>query len=304
MKASPPGQTVTAGHLAKAARPARSAGFGLASLTALYTLTLRQHLHGRRWMIMAAVLLIPAFLAGLVRATATDPPLILLEFLFVFMLIPQALLPLVALFYGSGIIQDEQEEQTLTYLLIRPLPRWAIYAVKVLATLTTVVVLTSIFTALTYVVLYVGADAGEENIPLRCLKAIIVHDLAVSAYCCLFAVISLLTRWGLVAGFLYGAFFEGLIANLPFSIRWLTVIYHARVIAYRSMKFLLKEGQHTENLAADAWQFDIQADPNLLEHPSLATSVIVLLVGSLCATLLGAFLCSSREFHVKTPEGS
>ena len=40
-----------------------------------------------------------------------------------------------------GIVQDEQEEQTMTYLLIRPIPKWALYSVKLLATLTTTVIL-------------------------------------------------------------------------------------------------------------------------------------------------------------------
>src|SRR5262245_1469242 len=115
------------------ARRASSGGFSLAALGALYTLTLRQHLHGKRWIVLGVLFLAPAVLAGIVRATATaeDAPPILLEFLFVFLFIPQALLPLVALLYGSGIVQDEQEEQTFTYLLIRPMPRWAIYVVKV-----------------------------------------------------------------------------------------------------------------------------------------------------------------------------
>src|SRR5262249_7859797 len=133
---------------------APSAGSYLAALSALYVLTLRQHLHGKRWLVLGALFLLPAALAGVVRATAPDVPPRMLEFLFVFMFIPQALLPLVALLYGSGIIQDEQEEQTLTYLLIRPLPRWAIYVVKVLATLTTTAALTAVFTALTYAVIY------------------------------------------------------------------------------------------------------------------------------------------------------
>src|SRR5262249_8235859 len=158
--------------------------------------------------------LAPAVLAGVVRATAPDAPPPVLEFLFAFMFIPQALLPLVALVYGTGIVQDEQEEQTFTYLLIRPMPRWAIYAVKVLATVPTTVVLTAVFTTLTYLVIYLGADAGGQNIPLRCLKAIGVHALAVATYCCLFGLLSLLTRWALILGFLYGVLVEGVLANL------------------------------------------------------------------------------------------
>src|SRR6478672_9306962 len=66
---------------------------------ALYVLTLRQYLHGRRWML-------PAGLALFVRATAPDAPPVAVEFIFAFMFIPQGLLPLVGLLYASGLIQD------------------------------------------------------------------------------------------------------------------------------------------------------------------------------------------------------
>src|SRR5260221_6336734 len=152
------------------ARP--SGGFGVAPLWTLYALTFRQHLHGRRWMVMAALFLLPATLAVVIRASAPTAPSVGIEFLIAFMFIPQALLPLIALVYASGIIQDEQEEQTLTYLLIRPIRRWAIYAVKLLATLTTTVLLTTIFTALTYAVIYVGSGASLADAASRCLTAI------------------------------------------------------------------------------------------------------------------------------------
>jgi ABC-2 type transport system permease protein len=291
-------------EVVKPARRASSGGFGLSALSALYTLTLRQHLHGKRWIVLGVLFLLPALLAGLVRALAPDAPAVQMEFLFIFMLIPQALLPLLALLYGSGIIQDEQEEQTFTYLLIRPMPRWAIYLTKVLATLTTVVVLTAVFTTLTYAVIYLGADTGGENIPLRCLKAVGVHALAVVTYCCLFGLMSLLTKRTLVIGFLYAAFFEGLLANLPFGIRLLTVIYYARLIAYRSMTFKVTRRWGTIDLAARAWRLDTDTDPNLADHPTLGTCLIVLLAASFLLTVWGAYLCSRREFHVKTPEGA
>ncbi len=104
---------------------ASSSGVALRALAALYALTVRQHLHGKRWLVLGALFLLPGLLAGLIRATTDELRPGMLEFLFVFMLIPQALLPLVALLYGSGIIQDEQEDQTLTYLLIRPISKWA-----------------------------------------------------------------------------------------------------------------------------------------------------------------------------------
>ena len=70
-------------------------------------------------------------------------PAEVLDFSFLFNLIPHALAPLAALLCAGGIIRDEVEEQTLTYLLLRPLPRTAIYAVKLLASLITAAILTS-----------------------------------------------------------------------------------------------------------------------------------------------------------------
>jgi ABC-2 type transport system permease protein len=281
-----------------------SGGFGLSNLWTLYALTFRQHLHGKRWMIMAGLFLLPAGLAVLIRSTAPDAPAIWMEFLLAFLFIPQALLPLVALVYASGIIHDEQEDQTLTYLLIRPLPKWAIYIVKMLATLTTTILLTAFFTALTYVAIYAGNIPDGADIPVRCLKAVGIHCLSVAAYCCLFGLMSLLTRWALIVGIVYTAIFEGLLANLPFGVRLLTVIYYARIIAYRSMDFIFADRGFREDIAAVLWKLDIQKDPQLLEHPTMRVCLLVLAAASLAFTLLAAFLCSQREFYVKTSQAS
>jgi ABC-2 type transport system permease protein len=219
------------------------------------------------------------------------------------MFLPMLLLPLVALLYASGMIQDEQEEQTLTYLLVRPLPKWAIYVAKLLATLTTTVALTCIFTALTYAVIYVGADAGDESIVTRCVKAAGVHSLAMIAYCSLFGLMSLVTKRILVLGIAYIAVVEAVLANMPFGIRLITVIYYARLIAYRLLDFVVPLPQGgSQNVSADAWQLKVRDDPKLLEHPDQATCVMVILGASAVSTVLAAWLCSRREFHVKTPE--
>ena len=171
--------------------------------------------------------------------------------------------------------------------------------------MTTTVVLAAALTVLIYAAIYVGADAEGENVPLRCLQAASIHALAVVAYCCLFGLMSLLTKRALVAGILYAVFFEGLLANMPFSIRLATVIYYTRLIAYRSMEFLTAvPGRPLDknDLAAEVWQFDIRHDPGLLEHPQIRACLTVLLVASLVCTVLAAFLFSQREFHVKTPE--
>src|ERR1700681_4792467 len=105
MKVSPLSEAVDAARIGSSenavARARAPLGpIGAAALWALYTLTLRQHLHGKRFLVMGALFLTPAAIAAVVRATAPDVPSVLLEFSFVFMFIPQAFLPLVALLYG------------------------------------------------------------------------------------------------------------------------------------------------------------------------------------------------------------
>jgi ABC-2 type transport system permease protein len=287
----------------RAPRGRRGGGLSLRALWTLYALTLRQHLHGKRWLVSAVLFLLPAALAVFVRMTAPDVPPRGMEFVFAFMLIPQALLPLVALLYASGVIQDEQEEQTITYLLVRPIPKWALYGVKLLAAVTTTVLLTALFTALTYAAIYAGGTrGGDGDAVARCAKAVGIHSLAVTAYCAAFGLISLLTRRTLVVGILYAVLIEGFLANLPLSVRMVTVIYYARVIAQRSMGFVIDEpGSGRQEVAAAVWGLDLRNDPLLLEHPTIGTAVTVLLVGAAAGAVIGAFLCARREFHVKTP---
>jgi ABC-2 type transport system permease protein len=272
-------------------------------LWALYLLSLRQHLHGKRWMIIGVLFLLPAALAILLRNTAPNIPSKALEFMMVFMFIPQALLPLSALVYASGIIQDELEEQTITYPLMRPISKWAFYLVKLAATLTTVLILTAVFTATTFAAVYVGSDTPANEVISRCLTTIGLHCLAAGAYCCLFGLISMFTRRSLIAGIIYAVLVEGVLANLPFSVRLLTVIYYSRLIAYHSLSFVVQlPGGGSNDIAADAWQLDVFRDPDLLEHPSLHACLLTLLIGAVVCAGVAAFLCARREFYVKTPE--
>jgi ABC-2 type transport system permease protein len=284
---------------ASISHPLRTSQIG--ALWTLYALTLRQHLHGKRWLVVVLLFLLPAALALVVRSTAPDAPSIIIEFILVFMFIPQALLPFLALLYASGTIQDEQEDQTITYLLVRPIPKWALYSVKLAATWTTTVLLVIVFTTLAYAAIYVGT--GVDGVLLRSVKAASIHAVAVVAYCSLFGLLSLLTKRILVVGVLYITVVEGLLANLPFGIRLLTVIYYTRLIAYRTLEFIVTGPRgKSEDIAAIAWQLDARGDPGLASHPQLATCWIVLLAASLACTALAAWLCTRREFHVKTPE--
>jgi ABC-2 type transport system permease protein len=260
----------------------------LSALAALFRLTLRQHVRARRLLVLGALFLLPAAVALAARYVNPDLGAEHLEVALVLTLIPHALVPLAALLYASGMIQDELEDQTLTYLLIRPLPRWTMYTTKLAATILATSLLADFFCLVTYAAIFVG-PGGEVSgaIALRALKSAGLLALALVAYCSLFGFLSLLTRRSFVVGVAYVILLEVLVANIPFLARRLTVIYYFRVLAERWLP-----------IRVNAWAIDLPSAPSARE------SILCVAGASLVMTAAAAFWFTVREFRVKTPEGS
>jgi ABC-2 type transport system permease protein len=263
-------------------------GLNLSALGALFRLTLRQNLRGRRLLVLACLLALPCLVAVLSRLPERPAPAKAMELALVFTLLPHALVPLTALIYASGMIQDEVEDQTLTYLLIRPLPRWALYVTKLTATLLVTSLLTAVCTTATYVAIYWGQpDFWGDIIPTRAFQATLLLGLALVGYCALFGCLSLLVRRSLVVGIAYIGLIEGLLANIDFAVRRLTVMYYFRTLSTRWL-----------DLDFRAWRLDLS------KAPGAWTCVLILLIAGLAATALAALTFARSEFRVKTPEGS
>jgi ABC-2 type transport system permease protein len=225
-----------------------------------------------------------------VRNTAAPPP-DEIEFVLIFHLIPHALLPLAALLYASGMIQDEQEEQTLTYLLVRPLPKRALYLTKLAATICTTIALAAVFTVVTYTAVYWGTPGFWDNILLvRAPRTTVLFSLSLVTYCSVFGYMSLVAKRSLVVGVAYIIIFEGLLANIAFAVRRLTVMYYFRVL---SADWLTLPTRWVSQ-----WSLDSSTDPPPRD------CVLILLGASLVAIILGALTFARREFRVKTPEGN
>jgi ABC-2 type transport system permease protein len=268
----------------------------LAALGALFGLTLRQQARGRRLLILVILFCLPTAAALLAHYSNAGIRWAGLELDLVLRLIANALVPLTALLYASGMIQDEVEEQTLTYLFLRPLPKWAIYLVKLLATLVVTILLTAVFTTVTYLALY-GRVRGlwGEVLSDRLPKTVALLALALVGYCSLFGCISLLVRQVLLVGVAYIVLFEGVIASIDFAIRQATVIYYFRVLALR---WLPVDWSAVSNAGTDEWGIDLH------EAPSNGLCVGMVLAASVVLTALAIYLFTTREFRVKTPQGS
>jgi ABC-2 type transport system permease protein len=270
-------------------RRAAGRGFDLTALGALFVLTLRQDLRGRRLLVLSLLFLLPSVLVMMVPLFGHAPPPEHLEFAFVFNLIPHALATLTALLYATGIIQDEIEDQTLTYLLVRPLPRWALYLTKLIVTVGVTSALTGLFTILALVVLYWGTDnLIGEVLPWRALKIVGLMTVAQVSYCTLFGAMSLVVRRAVVAGLIYIIVIEGVLNTFASVLQLLTVNYYFRVLVVRWL----------DPPDSRAWALTLDT------APSAARCVLILLAASAVFAILGAVLTMRKEFRVKTPEGS
>jgi len=258
------------------------------ALVTLFWLTVQRHLRARRLIILCVLYLLPTGFALFALGMNPNFPRSSLEFALIFMFIPHALVPLTALLYASGMIQDELEEQTLTYLLVRPLPRWGIYLSKFLATLLVTGLLSAIFTYVTFSAIYFGQEGfWTEILPRTAAITAGLFSLSLLGYCALFGWLSLLVRRSFILGVAYMIIFEGVIANIDFAVRKITVMYYFRVLAERWLGMNRPE-----------WSL------NLTGAPSAAECVWTLVTASLVFLALSIVSFTSREWRVKTPEGS
>ncbi|MBX7106577.1 MAG: ABC transporter permease subunit, partial [Gemmataceae bacterium] len=157
----------------------RSRGRELSAILALFVLTIRQHTHGRRLLVLGLLYALPCALAFTLRMLSRPAPSEILEFALVFNLLPHGLAPLTALLYSAGVVQDEVEEQTMTYLLIRSVPRWALYVTKLLATICVTSAIVAVATLVLYACIYFKSpELAGVIFPGRVARVIGIMTLA------------------------------------------------------------------------------------------------------------------------------
>src|SRR5262249_34785754 len=264
----------------------------LSALAALFALTAPPDPPGRRLLVLGALSLLPGVLAVVLRTLSPPAPADALEFALVFMLVPHGLAPLTALLYAAGVVADEVEEQTLTYLLLRSVPRWELYLTKLLATLCVTTLLVAAAVTALYAAIYAGTpEFWDEALP-RAVRAVAVMALAQVGYCALFGFLGLYTRRSLIAGIGYIVAIEGVLANLDFVGRAMTVVYYVRTLTLRWLDLPAEQLRRCQQ----AWGMT-----DLTKLPSSGECVLALLWFGVVVSLLSALLFARSEFRVKTP---
>ena len=136
-----------------------------------------------------------------------------------------------AVFIGTAIIADEVEERTLTYLLVRPIPRPFFVLAKAIAGVVTVGFLLFISLGLTYSVMVLdqGVSGWMADIP-KLLRSGAVLFLGLMVYVPLFGFLGGILKRPVLAGLLLTFGWENSIAFFPGNVKLLTVVHYLHVL--------------------------------------------------------------------------
>ncbi|HEU4598108.1 MAG TPA: ABC transporter permease subunit [Solirubrobacterales bacterium] len=184
-------------------------------------LTLRQVLGRRRSLLMVFGALVPVLIAVLfaVNASGDDPtPEHFTATALLGTFVINAVLPIVALVFGTSVLGGEIDEGTAVYLLSKPISRARIVLSKlVVACIATIVVVVP-SAAIAGLVALEGKDS-DGIVPAfavaMCFGAL--------AYSCVFVLLSIVTSRALIAGLIYVFIWEGVVTNLFSGTRLLSI---------------------------------------------------------------------------------
>lgn len=144
-----------------------------------------------------------------------------LGLVYLFLLYPQAICLLLALFYGTSVLGHELDGKTLTYLFTRPIPRWKIVVGKFLG------IVAALIPAVTVSLVVSGLLLGTGMVHLLTLLA--GSAGAVTAYAAVFTLIGfMIPRRAMIVGLLYGIIFEFVLSFAPALVNEITVTYYLR----------------------------------------------------------------------------
>lgn len=134
--------------------------------------------------------------------------------------------PLVALLATSGVLAPEIDDGSISHLLAKPIPRSTIVVSKLVVAVGCVVAFAAVPMLLAGLVLRTGDPSIAVGFALGAL-------LGGTAYCALFALLSVLTRHAVVVGLVYLLVWEGLLGGLLDGVRWLSVTRWSAEVADR-----------------------------------------------------------------------
>ncbi len=283
----------------------------LGALWTSFTITLHGLLQWKRIIVLLFLALLPLiaifFFRTMGTARITSPLLIAfmrIEFIAVLVYYSSVVIPITILLFASGMIRDEQENQTLTYILLCPIPRWALYLSKLFAAFLVAWLLVSVCMALLMFCLWTASGVSSPQPWFsRWLALLPATALLIVANGGIFALISVLLRPSLIIGVVYIALFEVFLANFQFVLRKFTSVHYFQNIVINwigsQYEYVDKNSGKTANVMGTLWSLATEKIRDDTQE-----SVITLLTIFVVTTLLAMYYFTKKEFRLKTPEGN
>jgi ABC-2 type transport system permease protein len=229
--------------------------------------------------------LVAALLAGLAPVLASairDPDPVVLVRIIALLLIP-FLLPLVGVSLGSGLLYDEAEEGTLTFLFTTPVSKPGIVLGKWCAALAAGWVLACISLGLT--LLLTPVPLGEMGPFVRASWIAVL--IGYPAYLGIFTLLGTLFRRGFLAGLIYAYGYEMVVGYIPGAAKRLSVGYYLRSIL---------QPHAPEKEPFEGAFFGLAPDPE-------STCLRVLVAVAIVSIVLALVLVPRKEFQARNVQG-
>ena len=142
-------------------------------------------------------------------------------------LVVSAVLPLVALVFGTAALGSELDDGTAVHVLTKPIPRWAIVLPKVVVAGGMTAVL--LFPATILAGILIGGTASRElGLTFAYAIAVLIGSFV---YAAIFVALSAATSRGLVIGLAYSLIWEGLLSGALKGTQLFSVREYIRGIA-------------------------------------------------------------------------
>ena len=189
--------------------------------------------------------------------------------------------PVLAVFYGTGLIADEVDDKTITYLFTRPIPKGAVLMGKYLAYLacTTMVVLPSV--TIVYLLVVPRGGSLADAFP-SLVKDLGILFLGLAVYGALFACIGAWLKRTVLTGLVFVFGWEPVILVVPGYLKKFTVAYYLQALVPHAMPADSSAVSILTSLFRDA--------------PTLGTAVVMLSVLLAAFLTLAARLVDRREY--------
>ncbi len=210
----------------------------------VFALSLAEMLRSRRTIFLALLVASPVLLALAVRLSGDGVSTSLrvngqgvagaAAFgLMIWILFVRFIVPVLGVFYGTGLIADEVEDKTITYLFCRPIPRGAVLLGKYLAYVvcTTLVVLPA---AMVLFFVLVPPAAVGALFPLL-LKDLGILAIGLAVYGALFGLVGAVVKRPLVVGLVFALGWEPVALLFPGYLKRLTVAYYVQALVPHAM---------------------------------------------------------------------